>query len=74
MLFRSGDEYYSKLYSMLVEKMSIKEWRESINRKLAIIHDLYSVYQDRLDMIHEELLTVVIIILIALEATIAFMR
>lgn len=70
----AGDEYYSKLYSMLVEKMSIKEWRDSINRKLAIIHDLYSVYQDRLDMIHEELLTVVIIVLIALEATIAFMR
>lgn len=70
----AGDEYSSKLYSMLVEKMSIKEWRESINRKLGIMHDLYSVYQDRLDMIHEEVLTVVIIILIALEATIAFMR
>ncbi len=70
----AGDEYYSRLYSMLVEKMSIKEWRESINRKLKIIHDLYSVYQDRLDTIHEELLTVVIIVLIALEAILVFMR
>ncbi len=68
----AGDEYYSKLYSMLVEKMSIREWRDSINRKLEIIKDLYTVYQDRLDTIHEELLTVVIIVLVALEAFLAF--
>jgi hypothetical protein len=70
----AGDEYYSKLYSMLVEKLSIKEWRDSIGRKLNIIHDLYSVYQDRLDTIHEELLTIVIIVLIAVEALLAFVR
>jgi hypothetical protein len=70
----AGDAYYSRLYAMLVEKMSIQEWRDSINRKLAIISDLYQVYQDRLDTIHEELLTVVIIILIAIEAFLAFSR
>jgi len=70
----AGDEFYSKLYSMLVEKLSIREWRDSINRKLDIIHDLYSVYQARLDTIHEELLTIVIIVLIAFEAFMAFMR
>lgn len=70
----AGDEYYSKLYSMLVEKMSIRGWRDSINRKLAIIHDLYAVYQDRLDTMHEELLTIVIIVLITVEAALAFMR
>lgn len=68
------DAYYSKLYSMLVEKMSLKSWRDSINRKLAIMHDLYSVFQDRLDTIHEEILTIVIIILISFEAFMAFMR
>jgi hypothetical protein len=70
----AGDEYYSKLYSMLVEKLSIKEWRDSIGRKLNIINDLYTVYQDRLDTIHEELLTIVVIILITFEAMVAFMR
>lgn len=70
----AGEEYYSRLYSMLVEKMSIREWRESINRKLDIVQDLYTVYQDRLDTIHEELLTIVIILLIAFEAFVAFMR
>lgn len=70
----AGDEFYSKLYSMLVEKMSIKEWRDSINRKLNIIQDLYTVHQDRLDTIHEEILTVVIIILITFEAMLAFLQ
>jgi len=63
----AGDAYYSKLYSMLVEKFLLKEKRDSINRKLDIIKDLYSVYQDRLDTIHEGIMTLVIIILIALE-------
>jgi hypothetical protein len=70
----AGDEYYSKFYSMLVEKLSLKEWRESINRKLSIVNDLYTVYQDRLDAIHDETMTVVIIVLIAFEAFVAFMR
>ncbi len=70
----AGEAYYSHLYAMLVEKLSIKEWQTSINRKLAIMHDLYAVYQDRLDTVHEEILTVVIIILIAMEAMLAFMR
>jgi len=67
-----GEAYYSNLYSMLTEKLSLKEWRESINRKLEIIKDLYTVYQDRLDTLHEEILTLVIIILIAFEVFVAF--
>lgn len=70
----AGDAYYSNLYAMLVEKMYLREWRDSINRKLSIIQDLYSVYQDRLDTIHEEMLTVVIILLIAFEAVMVFLR
>lgn len=70
----TGDAYYLKFYSILVEKMNLKEWQDSINRKLTIIHDLYMVYQERMDTIHEELLTIVIIVLIAFEATMAFMR
>jgi len=67
-----GEAYYSNLYSMLTEKLSLKSWRESINGKLEIMKDLYTVYQDRLDIIHEEILTLVIIILIAFEVFFAF--
>ncbi len=70
----TGDPFYLTMYSMLVRKLLIKDSRESINRKLNIIKDLYSVYQDRLDMIHGELLTVVIIVLIAVEVCAVFFR
>ena len=70
----TGDSFFLTMYSMLVKKMLIKDQRESINRKLNIIKDLYAVYQDRLDTIHEELLTLVIIVLIALEVFIVFLR
>ena len=70
----TGDAYYLNFYSMLVDKLYLKDWRDSINRKLRIIQDLNTIHQDRLDTIHEEVLTVVIIILIAFEAFMAFMR
>lgn len=71
---RAGDAYYSNLYTMLVEKMSIRDWRDSINRKLEILGDLRQVYHSQLDTIHDEILTLVIIILIALEVFFAFLR
>ena len=64
----AGEPFYSNLYAILVRRLSIPEWKDSINKKLDIIHDLYTVYQDHLDAVHEEVLTFVIIILIALEA------
>lgn len=67
----TGDAYYSTLYSMLVDKLSLQYWRTSISKKLDIIGDLYSVHQSHLDSINEELLTVVIIVLIALEIILA---
>lgn len=70
----TGDSFFLTMYSMLVKKMLIKDARDSINRKLNIIKDLYTVYQDRLDTIHEELLTVVIIVLIAVEVFMVFLR
>lgn len=70
----TGDAYYLNFYSLLVEKLYLRDWRDSINRKLRIVQDLNTIYQDRLDTIHEEMLTIVVIILIAFEALVAFMK
>jgi hypothetical protein len=68
----SGDAYFIKLYAMITQQLALRDWRDSINRKLNIVGDLYRVYQGRLDIIHDGILTLVIIILIAVEAVIAF--
>jgi uncharacterized Rmd1/YagE family protein len=59
---------------MLVEKLLVPQWLESVNKKLSIIQDLYSVYRDRLSGIRGEMLTVVIIVLVGIEAVLAFLH
>lgn len=70
----AGDAYYEKMYSMLVNKLSIPAWKDSITRKLNIIQDLYTVNQGNLDTVRNEMLTVVIIVLIAVEIMLVFLR
>jgi len=64
--------FCSKLYLMLWDKLFLRGWRDSINRKLEILGDLQQVYQSQIDTIRAEMLEVVIIILIALEIILAF--
>lgn len=73
-IMMAGDAYYSQLYTMLVDKLSLQTWRETIDKKLSIIQDIYAIYQSRLHGIREEMLTVVIIALIAIELITAFMK
>jgi hypothetical protein len=63
----SGEEYYSDIYGHLVEKFEINNWQTAINRKLNIIFDLRSVYEDKVNMVRQDLLTVLIIALIFIE-------
>jgi uncharacterized Rmd1/YagE family protein len=68
----SGDSFHEEIYSMLVKKLQLSEWRDSVNKKLSIIEDLYAVIRDRLATVREEMMTLVIIILIAVELLLAF--
>jgi hypothetical protein len=63
----AGEAYISQLYHVLSEKLDLNNWKESISRKLAIIHDIGSIYEHKLEVIREDLLTCSIIILIILE-------
>ena len=67
----AGEAYYSELYSLLVEKLDIANWKESINRKLDIIIDVRTVYENKVDALREDLLSVLIIILIFIEVLVA---
>jgi hypothetical protein len=69
-----SDAYYRKLYRMLFDKLGLSEWKSSIDEKMSIINELYQVRKSRIDTAREEILTIVIIILIALEAAIAFLK
>jgi hypothetical protein len=69
----AGEPYYSDIYSVLVEKLDLKNWQHAIDRKLSIIHDLQTTYQHKIDVMREDLLSVLIIVLIFIELVIGIL-
>ena len=69
----AGEAYYSEIYNLLIEKLDIKNWKESINRKLDIILDVRTVYENRVDALREDTLSVLIIVLIFIETVVAIL-
>lgn len=63
----AGEVYASETYTMLVDKLDLKNWNESIQSKLDIIKDIHVVYQNKIDTTREDLLSVLIIMLIFIE-------
>ncbi|MCX5922593.1 MAG: hypothetical protein NTX86_04685, partial [Candidatus Dependentiae bacterium] len=63
----AGEPYYSELYTLLMEKLDIKNWNSAIDRKLEIIKDVQTIYQHKVDAIREHILTILITILIFIE-------
>jgi len=70
----AGEAYYSELYELLVDKLDLKNWKESISKKLDIVGEIRSVYQHKIDAIREDLLTVLIIILIFIELVVGLLK
>ena len=69
----AGEPYYSELYAMLVEKRELKNLREAIDKKLAIMRDVVLTLQKKVDAAREDMLTVSIIILICIELIIGLL-
>lgn len=69
-----GEPYFSEIYAVLRDKLDLRNWRESIDKKLSIINDIHVVYKDKVDNIREDLLSVLIIILIMIEVILGLMK
>ncbi len=63
----AGEPFYSELYHLLVSKLDLQRWKDSINAKLAIIHEVRSLLQHKIDTARGDMLEVLIIILIFIE-------
>lgn len=69
----AGEPYISELYSILVEKRELKNLKDSIDKKLAIIKEVLSILQHKTEAIREDMLTVSIIVLICIELVIGIL-
>lgn len=70
----AGQAYYTNLYRMLVDKLGLNDWKNSISEKINIINELYMVRKNILDTARAEILEVVIILLIGLDLIVAFFK
>ena len=70
----AGEAYYSEIYRLLVKKFELDTWRSSVEKKLAIVRDVRSIYQHKINSIREDMLSVLIIVLIFIEVIIGLMH
>ena len=70
----AGEPYYSELYAKLVDKLDLKGWQETVDKKLSIIIDIRSVLQNKIDTIREDMLSVLVIILIFIELVVGLLH
>ena len=73
-IMTADDAYYSDIYNLLVYKLDLNSWRNSINQKLNIIKDVLTFYQSEIDSTREDLLNVLIIILIFIELVVGILH
>ncbi len=69
-----GEPYFAELYGLLNKQLDLKNLRESITKKLSIIRDIQQVWQQKLESVHEGILTILIIILIFIELVVGLFR
>lgn len=70
----AGEPYLSEIHNALVEKLDLKKWSDGIDRKLNIITDVQTVYQQKIDTNREDLFSVLVIILIFVEVIFGFLN
>lgn len=70
----AGEEYISELYTLLVEKLALHNWKKSIDDKLEIIEDMHEIYQDKVDTIREDILSLLVILLIFIELVVGILN
>jgi hypothetical protein len=69
-----GDQYLSRVYRMLSTRFHLEEWGLSIRHSLDALERVYQVLSDHAAKYRTELLELIIILLIAFEIVMAFVR
>lgn len=62
-----GDQYLARAYRQLAKRFHLKEWEQSIHRKLDLIESIYRTLSDQAATSRAELMELIIIILIVIE-------
>lgn len=69
-----GDQYLARVYTLVAQRFHLREWEQGIGRKLEVLEGIYQVLSDQAAHVRSEFLEIIVIVLIALEIVMAFVR
>jgi hypothetical protein len=69
-----GDQYLARVYRLLARRLHLREWEQSIQRKLDVVEGVYQVVSDQTDTYRAEFLEIAVVMLIILEVVLALLR
>lgn len=69
----TGEPYYTELYEALTQTLGLQMWKESLDKKLSIIHDISDVFENKIRTVREDLFNILIALLIFVECSFAIM-
>jgi len=69
-----GDIYLAKLHTRTSERLGLRAWEESVQRKLDVLELRYSLLIERVRTARSELLEITIVLLIVLEIVLALFQ
>jgi hypothetical protein len=69
-----GDQYLARVYRMVAERFHLGQWEQSIRRSLDVVEGTYQVMSDQSGSFRVEMLEIIVIVLIAIELVMAFLR
>jgi hypothetical protein len=69
-----GDQYLSRVFGLASARFHLDEWQQSIRRKLETVGNVYDLLVEQAGGRRMEVLELIVILLIALEIVLAFVR
>lgn len=69
-----GDQYLSRVFDLASTRFHLRDWQQSIRRKLDTVGDVYDLLVHQAGGVRMEVLELVVVILIALEIVLALLR
>lgn len=69
-----GDQYLSRVFELASTRFHLRDWQQSIRRKLDTVGDVYDLLVQQSGVIRMETLEIIVILLIGMEIVLAFYR
>jgi hypothetical protein len=68
-----GDAYYARLYRSIAGRLGLADWQRLIDEKLRSVSEIYRVFQDQVQHTRSEVLEIIVIVLVAVEAVLGLL-